>query len=65
MTKQEAIALFRSRRKLAEALGITTQAVGQWPDRLTQRIADRVMGAKQRTKKAKANGTTAVPKERP
>ena len=65
MTKEEAIALFRSRRKLAEALGITTQAVGQWPDRLTQRIADRVMGAKQRTKKAKANGVKEVRQDRP
>ena len=65
MTKQEAIDLFKSRRKLAEALGITTQAVGQWPDRLTQRISDRVMGAKQRTKKAKANGAKAVSQERP
>ena len=51
MTKNEAVALFKTRRLLAEALGITTQAVGQWPEQLTQRISDRVLGAKQRIKK--------------
>lgn len=33
MTTKEALAMFGgSRRKLAEALGITTQAVAQWGD---------------------------------
>jgi hypothetical protein len=29
----------------AEAVGVTVQAVGQWPDPLPQRIADRVQAA--------------------
>lgn len=32
ISKDEAIALFGSRRELADALGISIQAVGQWDD---------------------------------
>jgi len=32
ISKEEAIALFGSRTALADALGITIQAVGQWDD---------------------------------
>lgn len=46
MTKIEAIALFGGDVKLlAEALGITRQAIYQWPDELSQRKADEVAGA--------------------
>lgn len=68
MTKTEAVKMFgNSRRKLAEALGITTQAVGQWPEQLSQRVADRTLGALYRTKKRKAkqNGIAAVRTDRP
>lgn len=57
MTKQEAVAIFGTNRKLAEALRISTQAVSQWPEVLSQGIADRVLGAKTRLRvRKKANG---------
>jgi hypothetical protein len=34
MTKQEAIRIFGGTRALAEALGISTQAVGRWGDEI-------------------------------
>uniref|UniRef100_UPI00358FE8B0 Cro/CI family transcriptional regulator n=1 Tax=Variovorax boronicumulans TaxID=436515 RepID=UPI00358FE8B0 len=46
MLKTEAIHLFGgSKKDLAAALEITTQAVGQWPEELPRRISDRVIGA--------------------
>lgn len=46
MTKTEAIDLFGgSRSEFARALGITPQAVSQWPDELEQDREDRVIGA--------------------
>ena len=46
MTKAEARALFGDRvADLAAALGITPQAIYQWPDDLDQATADRVTGA--------------------
>ncbi len=32
ITKKEAIGMFRTKANLAKALGVTNQAVGQWPD---------------------------------
>lgn len=46
MKKSEALAIFGgSVQRCAETLGITVQAVGQWPDDLPTRISDRVLGA--------------------
>jgi predicted transcriptional regulator len=46
MTKNHAIELFGgSVGSLAKALGVTPQAIYQWPDELPQAQADRVMGA--------------------
>ena len=46
MKKTDATAVFNGTQSdLARALGITPQAVGQWPDELTQAQEDRVMGA--------------------
>lgn len=46
MKKSEACYFFGgTQANLARALGITAQAVGQWPDELTQAQEDRVMGA--------------------
>ncbi len=49
MTKNEAIKLFGDTpAEAARALGITRQAINNWPDVLTQWMEDRVNGAKQR-----------------
>ena len=45
MTKAQAIKLFGHRKELQDALGITRQALDQWPDKLTQKQADWVAGA--------------------
>jgi len=46
MTKQEAIDLFGGKAAyLARALGISRSSVSEWPDELTQNLADRVVGA--------------------
>lgn len=50
MTRKEAIELFGTVRDTANALGITVQAVYQWPDTLKQETADRALGAYHRTK---------------
>ena len=46
MTKTEAIeALGGTRVKVAEAIGISPQAVSDWPELLTAAIEDRVLAA--------------------
>lgn len=45
MDKSTAISHFGSATSLARALGITPQAVYQWPEQLDQRRADLVLGA--------------------
>lgn len=51
MRKAEAIDLLGGTVKAAaEALGITSSGVSQWPDELPPRIADRVLGAWLRAK---------------
>ena len=46
MTKTEAIRLLGGSTKAAAAeVGITVQALGQWPEQLPPRIADRVAAA--------------------
>jgi predicted nucleic acid-binding Zn ribbon protein len=46
MTKTQAIQLFGGRfRHLAGALNISVSAVSQWPEELTQRQTDLVLGA--------------------
>lgn len=44
--KKEAIALLGGTlESAAKAVGVTKQAVSQWPDPLTSKIADRVLAA--------------------
>lgn len=48
-TKQEAIQIFGgSMRAVGDALGITRQAVYQWPEELPQDTSDRLLGAAMR-----------------
>jgi transcriptional repressor of cell division inhibition gene dicB len=55
MKKQQAIqVLGGSISAAAHAIGITYQAVNQWPDELSPRIADRVDAAIARRKRAAA-----------
>jgi hypothetical protein len=49
MTKTEAINLFSSQKMLADALGITSAAISQWPENLTIKQTDWVFGAYVRT----------------
>jgi hypothetical protein len=41
-TKQDYIKEFGGTRALAEELGISVQAIYQWPDTLSRAIADRI-----------------------
>lgn len=53
MTKQEAIELLGGTQvAVARAIGITPQAVAQWPDPLPARLADRVIAARWRLDQA-------------
>lgn len=45
VTKTQAVGLFRTRRALADALGITPSAISQWPEELPTRLADEIVGA--------------------
>jgi hypothetical protein len=45
MTKKQALKLFGGLKPMAEALGISRQAIDQWPDKLTTKQADWVSGA--------------------
>lgn len=45
MTKAHAITIFGSIPKLAASIGITRQAIYQWPDILDQRLTDEINGA--------------------
>ena len=62
MTKNEAIQLLGgSIASAAEAIGIKSQAVSQWPDDLPARISDRVIAALVRTRRAVPNEYKARP----
>lgn len=46
MTKEEAIELLGgTRRSAADAIGVSVQAVGKWPEVLSKPIRDRVQAA--------------------
>jgi transcriptional regulator with XRE-family HTH domain len=45
MKKTDAVRLFGKVKDLAEALGVTSSAVSQWPEQLPVRLADQVRGA--------------------
>ncbi len=60
MDKSKAIEIFGGRAETATAIGISVQAISDWPEVLPQRIADRVIAAAYRHGKL-----DAIPKGRP
>jgi len=54
MKKSDVYPIFGSLNKTAEALGVTQQAVSNWPATLEQRHIDRLIGASLRVGKYKA-----------
>jgi hypothetical protein len=59
MDKAEAIRLLGgTNTAAAERIGITVQAVGQWPNTLPPRIADRVWAALAREEAARKHKST-------
>ena len=48
MIKTQVIRAFGTIRKTAEALGLTTQAVYAWPEKLPQSLEDKIIGAMHR-----------------
>ena len=57
MEKSDAIAIFgTTRADLARALGISSQAISQWPEVLDQERIDRVIGAAMRLNKTLPKG---------
>lgn len=61
MTKDEAINLLGgSVAKAAEAIGINSQAISQWPQELPARLADRVQAALYRKQLEESKPTTAT-----
>lgn len=59
MNKASAIELFGSVTDLAVALGITRQAIYQWPDELAQDQQDRIVGAAIRTDRMRVEQSEA------
>ena len=45
MTKSEAKHLFYGAKRLAEAIGVTRQAIHNWPEQLEQKQIDLITGA--------------------
>lgn len=62
MNKQDVIEFFEGRHETANAVGVTPQAVSDWPDLLPRRIADRVIAAIVRKgRRVPANFLTTAP----
>lgn len=61
MDKQTVIDHFGSPRATAEYLGITQQAVGQWPELLTERVENRILAAFARKGKTVPSGWLPKP----
>ena len=56
MTKTQVTRAFGTIRKTAEALGLTTQAVYAWPEKLPQSLEDKITGAMHRLGMLPAKG---------
>ena len=60
MKKSDAIAIFDTATALARAVGLTRSRISQWPERLTQKQQDLVIGAAFRLGKIKPCDQPAV-----
>lgn len=45
MNKAKALSIFGGPAKTAEAVGVSTSAISQWPDQLPEILADRIIAA--------------------
>jgi hypothetical protein len=60
MDKSEALRLLGGTAEAAREIGVTAQAIGQWPDPLTPKIADRIQAALWR--KSQGRSRTVAPR---
>lgn len=60
MKKSAAISIFSSGTALAAAVGLTKQAISQWPEELNQARSDMVIGAAIRLKRISAKEAAAL-----
>ena len=60
MSKNEAIELFGTAADMARAVGLTRGRISQWPEELTQKQEDLVVGAAMRLGKIKPNESAAA-----
>lgn len=65
MRKDQAVALFGGVAATADAVGISYQAVGLWPEVLPPRIADRVIAALVRAGREVPKELLATPAPQP
>ena len=56
LTKQQAIEVFGSQAEISRALGLSRSAISLWPDLLTQRQTDELIGAAHRLGKTLPEG---------
>lgn len=63
LTKQQAIEVFGSQAEIGRALGLSRSAISLWPDLLTQRQTDELVGAAGRLGKPLPEGFAAIPVE--
>ena len=59
-TKSQAIKVFGTQAAVARALGVSNQAISQWPEQLTQAQQDRLLGAAIRLGKLSARQPQAA-----
>ena len=63
LTKQQAIETFGSQAEIGRALGVSRGAISLWPDQLSQRQTDELVGAANRLGKKLPDGFIAAPTE--
>lgn len=59
LTKHQAIAIFGNQSEIARAVGLSRSAISLWPEQLTQRQSDLILGAALRLGKPVPEGFIA------